>query len=80
MVILRGNFQSHHTKQAAIDGYDSPLTRVVVIEVVDDLHSDVSFTRARRSHDHGEAGLHARSYRLHLARRKGDPISRFYSR
>ena len=43
------------------------LVGVVAVEAGDDLHGDIGLAGARGAHHHGQAGVQARSNRLHLS-------------
>ena len=51
------------------------LVRVIVIQIRDNLHCHVRFARARRSHHHGQARLHARADGLDLRGREGHRVA-----
>ena len=53
---------------------ECPLIREVMIDVGYDLHCHISFSSTWWSNHHGETGLHARSYGLHLGFREGDLV------
>ena len=52
------------------------LVREVVVDVGDDLHSNVSLACAGRSHHHGQTRLHPRLDGLHLSGREGNGVPR----
>lgn len=54
---------------------ESTLVRVVVVDVGDDLNSNISLACTRWSYYHCEPWLHACSDSLHLSRNKWDSIS-----